>query len=658
MAHPTAIVPAEPAFTAEGVPRSAAYGDVYHSDQGGLDQARHVFLAGNGLPQRWRGRQRFTVLETGFGLGLNFLATWQAWRQDPQRSAQLHFVSVEKHPFRRDDLARLHAAWPELAELSAQLLQRWPVPTPGAHRLLLERGAVVLTLFLGDARDLLPRLVLRADALYLDGFSPACNPELWQPDLLRVLSRRCLPGTAETPGATLATWTVASAVREALADQGWQLEKRPGFGRKRDMLAGQLVHRGRLRFPPPEPVAERTALVIGAGIAGCAAAERLAARGWRVRVLERNAGPAEEASGNPIGLMHPALARDDNFMARITRAAGGFCLDLLRDLDAEGLPLRWSPCGTLQLARDGEQDAAQKETVETLGFPAEHVRHVDAAEAAALAGAAVAHGGWFYPGAGWLVPPSLCLSLLARWPERVELLPHRAVDRLVREDGNWRALAADGRELGRASQLILANAHDAARLLPELPLTRIRGQVSLAPAGTLPAIATALCGNGYVTPAEGGRHCFGATFDDDDDPLPRIDGHLANLDHLRALLPEADLSALDPAVLAGRVGFRTMAPDRLPLAGPIPDREALARDPRRREAQLAEIPRVPGLHCLVGLGSRGMVWAPLMAELLAARLEGEPLPLERELADALDPARFLARERRKPRSHTEETPSV
>src|SRR4051812_42623516 len=140
-----ALVPARAELGADGTPWSASFSDVYHpggGPAGGLGQARHVFLAGNGLPARWAGRERFVILETGFGLGLNFLATWQAWRLDPARSGTLHYVSIEKHPFSLPDLRTLHARYPELSDEAAQLHAAWPMLVPGAHRLVFEGRAV------------------------------------------------------------------------------------------------------------------------------------------------------------------------------------------------------------------------------------------------------------------------------------------------------------------------------------------------------------------------------------------------------------------------------------------------------------------------------------------------------------------------------------
>ncbi|WP_050409965.1 tRNA (5-methylaminomethyl-2-thiouridine)(34)-methyltransferase MnmD [Massilia sp. NR 4-1] len=226
----------------DSTPYAEQFGDVYHSNEGGLAQARHVFLSGNDLPGRWQGRAEFSMLETGFGLGLNFLATWQAWRADPLRCRRLHYTSIEKYPFHAADLAQLHARWPELDAFSVQLRAQWPALTAGAHRLLLDEGQVELTLVLGDVADCLPRLDLRCAAFYLDGFAPAKNPGMWAPPVLSHLHKLALPG------ATLATFSAAGPVRQALRQAGFVCKRRPGFGSKWHMLAA--------RFSPEEALAQ------------------------------------------------------------------------------------------------------------------------------------------------------------------------------------------------------------------------------------------------------------------------------------------------------------------------------------------------------------------------------------------------------------------
>ena len=636
------VVPAELAFAGDGTPYSPAYDDVYHTAHGALPQARHVFLAGNELPARWIGVERFVILETGFGLGLNFLATWQAWRESGA-TGPLHFVSVEKHPFRGDDLAGLLAAYPELKSMADQLLRQWPPLTPGFHRLHFDAGRVTLTLLLGDAQALLPQLVAAVDALFLDGFAPAKNPDLWSPALLAAVTRLC------RDRATLATWSVAGELRHALESLGWRLERRRGFATKREMLAG--VRTGAVSpaptVAPSHNTGERRAIVIGAGLAGTAISERLAARGWHIDLFERHAQPAQEASGNPSGILLPHLAKDDALAARLSRACYLYVLRRLHELAT----VRWSPCGVLQVARDSDHEDLQRRTVEELGLPADFVDFLDRNAAAALVGREVVHGGWWFPGGGWVNPGSVCRALLAAGGEPIHAHFATEIATLRQTDDGWQALAADGSLLAAAPHLVLANAHAANRLLAHaLPLTPIRGQISYLPQRLAeamdPPLRHVVCRAGYVTPPSAGTVCFGASFDSGDSDLRiRAADHAGNLQRLEELLPGVTLG-IDAAQLDGRVGLRSAAPDRLPLIGTLPDTNVIAGS----ALTLETLPRLTGLHALLGLSARGMVWAPLGAELLASQLDGEPLPVERDLVRAVDPGRFHLRALRRGRT--------
>ena len=174
--RPATIRPARPTFK-DGAVYSAEYADIYHSVDGAIEEVRHVFIAGNGLAQRWREASNFTIVETGFGCGLNFLVTWDALKQSGA-ACRLDFVSVEKHPFGHDDLATILRAWPQLETFSSQLINTYPPLVPGFHRLHFDDGRVTLTLLLGEAIDMLAELDARADAFFLDGFAPARNPDM------------------------------------------------------------------------------------------------------------------------------------------------------------------------------------------------------------------------------------------------------------------------------------------------------------------------------------------------------------------------------------------------------------------------------------------------------------------------------------------------
>jgi tRNA 5-methylaminomethyl-2-thiouridine biosynthesis bifunctional protein len=638
------IEPAELAFDGEGTPFSPAYGDVYHSGDSGPGQARHVFVAGNDLPRRWAQARNFTILETGFGLGLNFLATWREWRADPARCEHLHYVSIEKHPFDRAALQTLHLRYAEFAPLAAQLQDAWPPLVAGMHRLHFEGEKLTLTLAFGEVADLVRRLRLRADAIYLDGFAPRCNADMWSPQLMRGLARLARPGT------TIATYSSAGQVRRALEAAGFALEKCPGFGRKRDMLRGSFAPRWPSRSPQqavPVP-AGRHAIVIGAGLAGAAVSERLAARGWQIDLIDSRAPPAPAAAARYAGVFHPHLSRDDCILSRAARNGFLYAVSRWLALEGAGRELAWSRCGVLQLSGDRGRDQRTIDAIAAHGYPATYAQYLDRVEAESRAGCRLPGGGWWFSGAGWMRP--LGLIAAQRAAAGSLLTPHFgiAVHAIVRSGGNWQALAADGSLIAAAPVLVLANANNLTRLAGiAQTLRRIRGQISYVPAENVKAPEVVLTGNGYVLPARDGLVVAGSTYDrDNDDPEPRLQSHESNLLRLAQLLPDANLG-IDASMLDGEVGFRCVAPDRMPLVGAMPDVDAArTRKAALSGAQLTDLPRSPGLYCASAYASRGLIWAALAGELLASLIEGEPLPLEGDLADALDPGRFVLRQAR------------
>ena len=580
---PAPLVPAKLEFR-EGIPYSGEFGDVYHNAGGGIAKKRHVFLAGNGLPERWAGRRRFVILETGFGLGLNFLVTLQAWRRDPRRCERLHFVSVEKHPFTLPDLRLAHERYPELAEEAALLHERWPALVGGVHRLDFD-NQVILTVAFSDIA-MLRELRLQADAVYLDGFSPAMNAAMWSPQVVRAISRLC------ARDATAATWSVAGPVRRALEEVGFAVEKRPGYGNKREMLVARF-----LKGNESLQKVSRRAAVVGAGLAGAALCERLCARGWEVDLYERHGAAAQEASGNRAGAFHPVVTPDDSLFARLTRA--GFLASLSTWKALQGL--RWDPCGLLQLSRDAKEESAQRRAVE--GLPAEYARYVTREEASRHAGVPLAAGGVWFAQAGWIDPRSLvqaqldaCGNLLTRrFGQEVKALPSAPV-------------------------VILANSGAAPALcpVPALRLRRVRGQLTHVPAGEIDAPRVVVLRGGMVLPPVDGTCIVGASYDiDDDDAELRADSHEGNLERLQRILSVA----VDAPSLDGRVAFRSVTPDRLPVVGRIAD----------------------GVYGAFAYGSRGLVWAALAAEIIASALDAEPAPVEASLLAALDPGRFRRR---------------
>ena len=608
-------------FDANGVPRSEAFDDIYHSADGGASQAQHVFLQGNGLPARWRGQRSFTIIETGFGLGLNFLSTWAAFRTDPSAPIKLNYVAAEKHPLRRSDLEHFHSANAHHSELAHELIRAWPPLVRGFHRIDLDGGRVALTLLLGDATELLAELDASADALFLDGFAPEKNHAMWSDALFRELARLTVAG------ATAATWTVSAAVRARLAHAGFRTEKRPGFGRKREMLVAQRISDG-ARRRNSESNAEKRAVIVGAGLAGVWCAHALARRGWQIDLIERHDRPAQAASGNAVGALRPALNLADNDNARLARAA--FLLNARQLATAPELASCWAATGVLHVATSAAQTERMRRIVAEHAFPSDYVAFVGSHEATALAERSVATAAWWIPLGGWAQPREMCGALLKLNHERVNCRFGQEAIGLGHVNGAWCVLDRQGNPIASAPTVVLATAHEISRFsaLAAPPLVCVRGQVSHLPAAASRRLRIVVCGDGYIAPMPGGGHCVGATFQPEDtDNALRTADHAENLARLERMLPGFG-SGLDSEALDGRAALRTATADRLPVCG-------------RLQVRTKELSGVAGLYLIAGLGARGLIWAPLCAELLAARLEDEPNPVERSLAAALDPSRLF-----------------
>lgn len=673
---PTATI----TWDANGLPVSSQFDDVYFSKNSGIDETRFVFLHHNHLPERWKSLSEnslFTIAETGFGTGLNFLAAWQAWRQYAPAHATLHFISVEKFPLSRDDLIRALKLWPELEDLAAELIDQYPpVDARGFHR--LNFGAVQLTLIYADAvagfSQLLPIVnagpeVLAAgggfsqytqanvvDAWFLDGFAPAKNPDLWTDDLLRLIARLSHEGT------TFATFTAAGIVRRGLTAAGFAVEKVPGYGTKRDMSRGHFIGLQHTENPAP-PLKAKTdpswhlvenasqspgqVAVIGAGLAGCHTAWALAQKGVRVTLIDQYE-PGAGASGNPLGILYSRLSHTPGTLADFNLLA---YLYACRFYHANGFfDSAGNACGILQMPEQNENEAPLRLIADTFARSPELVRWLDQNAASEFAGVPLNSGALLLPQTGWLHPQQLCRALATH--ANIRLLGGSRVKQLAPTECGWQLLGSAGDLITTADTVVIACAFSAKEFVQShyLPLKKIRGQISLAKTNAVSAgLRTALCGEGYIAPAIDGQHCAGASFVlKTDETALSWDEHQQNLANAAALSPAfKDLTIED--ISLGRVSFRCTTPDYLPIVGPVAQAETLMERfaPLRRDAKtVIDSPGIyySGLFINVGHGSRGLAYTPLCAELLASQIANHPLPLPRDLIQALHPARFLIRD--------------
>lgn len=610
----------------DGGPRSFLYDDVYFSGDGPAE-SDHVFLTGNDLPSRFEHCQCFTIGELGFGTGLNFLAAWSAWsRVSKNNGAHLHFLSVEKAPFRIEDLERAHAAWPDLAAYSVRLRDALPPAFYGTHHIKIADD-VTLTLLYGDAFEVLSHAEANVDAWFLDGFSPAKNPGMWRPELMAELAR------LSAPHATFATFTVAGAVRRALGGAGFTLEKRTGYGRKREMLAGQRAHP-----PPPKstrapwfdtrrsaPLNQTTRIaIIGAGIAGASLANALRDVGYAPDIYEADK-PASGASGNAAGLIMPRLDIGDTPAGRFHAAAYLHAIRLLNNMP-DGA---FNACGVRQLIASDKERERQAKLLNIGALPDGWITEID--------------NGVSYPHGGVVDPAALVEALIAETP----IIDARVIT-IERAQTSWRLKTTKGNR--DVDVVIIANAHDARWFVQMRGLTLLgsAGQIDWFPNAQAPKSAIAF--GPYTAPAPGGGVVIGATYAPVSiGTIPRFSSEAtrSNIAAIAAALPDLAAS-LDPAASRPRVAIRCTTPDRLPVVGPVPDWGAYAgaydglRTGRKADYPPGECLR--GLYALTGLGSRGLVTAPLCAAMIAAEISGAPAPVDAEIAEALHPARFYIRD--------------
>ena len=508
------------------------------------------------------------------------------WREHRPKGGRLQMFSVEAHPMEAADARRALERWPQIAPAMEALLAAWPAPTPGFHRLDLPGFDAVLDLAIAPAEEALARWDGRADAWFLDGFSPALNPDMWTPALMQAVADR------SAPGARAATFTVAGAVRRALSEAGFAVERLPGYGRKRQRLEAVLPGAGIEAATP-------SVAVIGAGIAGAAMLRALAALGIEGALFEA-AARGEGASGNPAALVTPAFDAGEGARARVYAQAFERAVDLLAAVDGAVIAT-----GAIQLEAT-DRDAHRFDIVAGSAL-FENLSRLDRDDAAARLGEPT-------PG-GLAIDKALVVApaaVLAAWAPQVMTA---RVATVAPEDGGWRLIADSGEDLGRFDAVVLANGADMVRLWPEAPLQPVRGQASWASGADLDH---AVAFGGYAIPSREGL-LFGATHDRDDEGEDlRSADHARNLALLAKGLPRLAAS-LAGVPLEGRARRRAATPDRMPMAGAIPGRA--------------------GLFGLGGLGSRGFCTAPLLAEHVAALLAGRASPLPTDLAAAVDPAR-------------------
>lgn len=656
--HTNPIANANLSWNEQGTPVSRTFDDVYFSNQNGLQETGYVFLQGNRIPERFDSHNRdlFIVAETGFGTGLNFLTLWQAFtefrQQQPDATLQrLHFISCEKYPLTSADLRAAHACWPQLAVQAKALQQQWPSALPGCHRLLLDEGRVTLDLWFGDINQLIntfdDSLYQQVDAWFLDGFAPAKNPDMWTPLLFDCMARMA------RPGATLATFTAAGFVRRGLQQAGFDVSKRKGYGQKREMLVGHLpqVRSSAASAPWYARPAGRAGdiALIGGGIASALLALALLRRGKQVTLYSADAQPAMGASGNRQGALYPLLSPHDAALTRFFPAAFTFAR---RYYDQLTVPFDHQWSGVTQLGWD-EKSREKIANMVQMALPEDIACAVSAQQVQVMSGVETGCGGITYPRGGWLSPAELTHALLAQ-AQQQGLTTHwqHQLQQFSAADSQWQ-LSFTHQATRLHHNLVLCNGHQLSAFSQseKLPVYAVGGQVSHIPdTPGVDALRQVLCYDGYLTPVSPRfqQHCIGASYHRGATTTDyREDDQQENRNRLIRCLPGIDWpQRIDVSAGDARSGVRCATRDHLPMIGALPDYQATLQQyaglaQSRQDA--AQAPVYPGVFVLGALGSRGLCSGPLAAEVLAAQLTGEPIPLDAATLAATSPGRYWIR---------------
>lgn len=632
------VLPAEIEWN-EQVPVSRHYDDIYFSTEDGIAETEYVFLKQNGLPEAWANRDDFTILETGFGTGLNFYCALDMWFKTAKEDACLSYISVEKYPLTKDDLERQKKIWPQFNDVIQQLLDVYPPMLSGFHSCSLYNGRVKLLLLFGDATEQLSQLMAPVDVCFLDGFAPSKNQSMWTLDLFSQLARLV------KVGGTLSTFTAVGDVRRGLQQVGFEMKKADAFGKKRHMLIGTMLQPSsqKLLKPwyqiPAYKVENKEVVVIGAGIAGLTTAIALLDAGWQVTVIEQSDSVASCASGNMAGVVMPRLDKQQSADARFFWQAFFLAVRKITQFESMGLDTGWQQTGVLQLAGD----------------PASYLTHwpdglmtaVKQEDTKALAGVEVSSDALWLEESGFIRPQVFCTSLFKQYKDKIKFIFNTQVTELKRQSKDWLVETTSGSF--NTAMVAICNAESANQFeqTKHLGLQPVRGQLSYLKSELTAKVRTIICDKGHVIPVDDEQLLIGATFSRDDLGRElRDEDHAFNLSQLNRCLHESErLSDITDIPVDGRASIRAVASDRLPLVGAVPD-EAFYQQQYsdlskgKRASSYQQAVYHDGLFINAGHGSRGFTSSFLSADIIAALASNRAIPVDAAIFERLHPARF------------------
>ena len=642
-------------------PFSEIFEDFYFNFKNPLGESEYVFISA--LDTAFASNAPIIVGELGFGVGRNFLL---CAKKALKFNKRLHFVSIEKNPLSGDELAQIWAKFSELSSVSKILIKKLPPLTKGIHRINFSKK-ITLDLCIGEASELIGELDFKADAWFLDGFSPAKNETIWSKEIFAALTPLC------KKGAILATYTSAGWVAKSLREAGFFVEKTDGFDTKRHMIRAKFLHEDdevenfyfarkhpeilpiqfsnfadlsatHCLYDPNSYDEERapqaqtpTAIVVGAGIAGLCTAFKLKKAGFSVSVIDKRSEAGLNGSGNFTGVCAPLITKEGVKLGEMHIHA----FDLALSFYAKHAPKKLA---SLLGAQDFAYDSELLARYQSAGNPEiyEFKAHSKPYPSIMIKNAVLAH------------PHKLC----KHFAKKLGVKFNHEMLNFKKQNEKFEVILKDRASLfcdilvlcaGSESEEFFgrgAVSQDAKfNLDPSVQISSVRGQTTL----IRPLIKTKfpLSASGYICPAVGKKQLIGATYD-----RKCYHDEARAIDDVKNLESVGEFLSKKAKIIGSKVGYRGYSGDRFPLIGPVCEPETLARDfkdlpwsKNKKSARRAKF--IPNLYLNTAHGAHGLSTAVLGAELICDYALSRPLCVPRSIANELMPSRFLIRKLKK-----------
>ncbi|MBL4822424.1 MAG: bifunctional tRNA (5-methylaminomethyl-2-thiouridine)(34)-methyltransferase MnmD/FAD-dependent 5-carboxymethylaminomethyl-2-thiouridine(34) oxidoreductase MnmC [Colwellia sp.] len=669
-------------FQSDGTPYSEQFNEIYFDSESGYQQSENIFIHGNNITNRLQqSNDSFVIAETGFGTGLNFLLTLQAYRRlqvnfPNTNVAKLNFISVEKFPFSKAQLAKSLTALPQLKVFTELLLAQYP-EFESTNEQVTEvnasffDGKVSLKIIIADAAPGLSKIKTNnmglVDAWYLDGFSPVKNPEMWSEQIFSEISR------LSKDQASIATFTIAGFVKRHLQQIGFRVEEKFSNSNINQMLTGVFQqnpntakgYQLRPKITKPQHVS-----IIGGGIASACTAYALTKKGIKVTLYCKDKALAQGASSNAIGALYPLLHQKDDDISLFYQQAFWRARALYGEVTERGFDFPHSWCGLLEIAYKESIVKRQEKFTQLATWPTALIHQVGAEQASKIANITLTHGGLFMPNAGWIAPQPLVKQMInaanstGKLTIKTDVLVHKIEqvqpieEQAQNEKIHWRLATNQG--TFDASVLVVCGGAEVidADFIKQLPFSVVQGQVtSMQTNSSIKPLSTVICHKGYLTPINSnsqqqGIHCIGATFKKNNtSTIATKEDDKFNLAMLESCLPDLakEINWTEQDISSSKARLRCMTPDHMPMVGAMPDIQQhletyphLAKDKNWQYKQAA--PVVKNLYLMMGFGARGLCSAPLAADILTADLCGTLYPVDNNMLFNLSPNRFVIRD--------------